>query len=94
MRFNTTRNYKLPHKKKPVVGVVKLEHKPFSKMARVTYPDGENEYVWGEDFVPYLEFIGVKDADNIGDKVWNWYKLSVKIDGTKIDTPIPSHATI
>jgi hypothetical protein len=83
MRFKSYRDYKLPNAKRPAVGLLVLEHRPFSEYARVKFPDGDDEVVLGVDLPSYLEFIGVKDADKMSDRVWNFYKLTIKIDTSK-----------
>jgi len=62
-----------------VTGIVKLTRMPYDSYVLITFPDGSSEDVEGERLVPYLTAIGVKNPDNIADKVWNFYNATVKL---------------
>ena len=60
-------------------GIVKLRREPRDFYVLVELPDGSSEEIEGTEVVEYLKKIGIKDADYIADRVWNFYKVDVKI---------------
>lgn len=64
---------------KEVHGVIKLRREPYDFYVTVELPDGSSEDIEGTNLVDYLKSLGVKDADRVGDRVWNFYKVDVKL---------------
>jgi len=65
--------------KQEIHGVIKLRREPFDFFVTVELPDGSSEDIEGTLIVTYLESLGVKEADKVADKVWNFYKVDVKL---------------
>ena len=63
----------------PVKGVISLKREPYDEYVLVAFPDGSSEEVEGVLLEQYLTQIGVRDANRIADRVWNFYKAAVKL---------------
>ncbi len=66
-------------KPKKVKGVVKLRREPYDCFALVELPDGSSEEIEGEYLSDYLKSIGIKNPDHVADRLWNFYKVNVKL---------------
>jgi len=60
-------------------GVIKLRREPYDFYVLVELPDGSSEDIEGTMLVGYLNSLGVKDADRVADRAWNFYKVDVKL---------------
>ena len=64
---------------KEIHGVIKLRREPYDFYVLVELPDGSSEDVEGDRLVEYLKSLGVRDPDRVADRVWNFYKVDVKL---------------
>jgi hypothetical protein len=65
--------------KKEIHGVIKLRREPYDFYVLVELPDGSSEDISGENLVDYLKTLGIHDPDRVADRVWNFYKVDVKL---------------